>query len=95
MLCEITGVSRSGYYRWVNSEVLREEREKKGREDFELVLKAYNQRGYSKGARGIYMCMLHWEKPVVMNVKKIRRLMDTGLYARSVKQIHARGWQRH
>lgn len=76
MLCEITGVSRSGYYRWVNSEVLREEREKKGREDFELVLKAYNQRGYSKGARGIYMCMLHWEEPVVMNVKKIRRLMD-------------------
>lgn len=68
MLCEIAGVSRSGYYKWVNSAGVRE--------DFELILKAYNQRGYSKGARGIYMCMVHWNRPVVMNLKKIRRLMD-------------------
>lgn len=76
MLCEIAGVSRSGYYRWVKSADIREEREKKDREDSELILKAYSQRGYSKGARGIYMCMVHWEPPVVMNLKKIRRLMD-------------------
>lgn len=76
MLCEIAGVSRSGYYRWVNSADIREEREKKDREDLELILKAYSQRGYSKGARGIYMCMIHWGPPVVMNLKKIRRLMD-------------------
>ena len=76
MLCEIAGVSRSGYYRWVNSAGIREEREQKDREDFELILKAYNQRGYSKGARGIYMCMVHWNPPVIMNLKKIRRLMD-------------------
>lgn len=76
MLCEIAGVSRSGYYRWLNSAGIREEREKKDKEDFELVLRAYNQRGYSKGACGIYMCMAHWNPPVVMNLKKIRRLMD-------------------
>lgn len=76
MLCEIAGVSRSGYYRWVKAAGIREEREQKDREDFELILKAYHQRGYSKGARGIYMCMIHWETPVVMNIKKIRRLMD-------------------
>ena len=75
MLCDIAGVSRSGYYRWVKAEDVRLERENKDRESFELILKAYNQRGYSKGARGIYMCMLHWEEPVVMNIKKIRRLM--------------------
>ena len=76
MLCEVAGVSRSGYYRWVNSAGIRDEREKKDREDFELILKAYNQRGYSKGARGIYMSMIHWSPPVAMNLKKIRRLMD-------------------
>ena len=76
MLCEIAGVSRSGYYRWVKAVDVRDKREKKDREDFELILKAYNQRGYSKGARGIHMCMLHWNPPIVMNVKKIRRLMD-------------------
>jgi transposase InsO family protein len=76
MLCDIAGVSRSGYYRWVNAESVREEREQKDKKDFELILKAYNQRGYSKGARGIYMCMVHWNPPVIMNLKKIRRLMD-------------------
>lgn len=39
-------------------------------------MKAYGQHGYSKGARGIYMCMAHWEPPVIINLKKIRRLMD-------------------
>ena len=76
MLCGTAGVSRSGYYRWVNSAGIREEREKKDREDFELILKAYNQCGCSKGARSIYMCMVHWDPPAVMNLKKIRRLMD-------------------
>lgn len=76
MLCDIAGVSRSGYYRWVNAADVRKEKEIKDREDFDLILKAYNQRGYSKGARGIYMCMIHWNPPVIMNLKKIRRLMD-------------------
>lgn len=76
MLCDIAGVSRSGYYRWCHAEDVRQDREKADREDFEKILKAYNQRGYSKGARGIYMCMLHWDPPVVINLKKIRRLMD-------------------
>lgn len=75
-LCGIAGVSRSGYYRWAGAAEARDERERKDREDFELVLRAYSQRGYSKGARGIYMCMAHWKPPVVMNLKKIRRLMD-------------------
>lgn len=75
MLCEIAGVSRSGYYRWVKAVDVRDKREKKDREDFELILKAYNQRGYSKGARGIHMCMLHWNPPIVMNVKKIRSFL--------------------
>lgn len=76
LLCEIAGVSRSGYYNWKKSENVRKEREIKDREDFELILKAYHQRGYDKGARSIYMCMLHWEEPVIMNIKKIRRLMS-------------------
>ena len=75
MLCEIAGVSRSGYYNWVKSCEKREEKEAKDRADFELIIKAYNHRGYAKGARGIYMQLLRMEPPVVMNIKKIRRLM--------------------
>lgn len=75
MLCEIAGVSRSGYYNWVKSENKRIEKEEKDRADFELILIAYSYRGYDKGAQGIYMRLLHMNPPVVMNVKKIRRLM--------------------
>ena len=75
MLCEIADVSRSGYYRWLQAADVREKREEQDRADFNLVLKAYRHRGYGKGARSIYMCMLHWDPPVVMNLKKIRRLM--------------------
>ena len=75
-LCAIAHVSRSGYYRWVDAAPLRAEREKADQADFELVLWAYQKRGYTKGARGIYMCLLHREPAVIMNLKKIRRLMD-------------------
>lgn len=75
MLCEIAGVSRSGYYNWVSSEEKRIEKEIQDRADFELILAAYTHRGYDKGAQGIYMRLLHMKPPVIMNVKKIRRLM--------------------
>ena len=75
MLCDIAGVSRSGYYRWVNAKKHREEQELKDRADFEIILKAYIHRGYNKGAKGIYMNLIHQKEPIVMNIKKIRRLM--------------------
>ena len=75
MLCEIAQVSRSGYYNWVNSENARIEKENSDRRDFEIILQAFRYRGYDKGARGIYMRLIHMNPPVIMNVKKIRRLM--------------------
>lgn len=75
ILCDIAKVSRSGYYRWVNAEEKRKELEEKDRRDFEIILEAYKYRGYDKGARGIYMRLLHMNPPVIMNIKKIRRLM--------------------
>lgn len=74
-MCEIAGVSRSGYYAWLKAASVREEREEQDRKDFELILQAYQARGYSKGAKSVYMRLLHMNPPVVMNLKKIRRLM--------------------
>lgn len=74
-LCRIAGVSRSGYYNWLASEEKRNEKEAKDRKDFNLVLEAYNFRGYDKGIRGIHMRLLHMNPPVLMNTKKIQRLM--------------------
>jgi len=75
-LCLYAGVSRSGYYNWLDKAPLRVERAECDKADFELVLEAYRFRGYAKGARGIYMRLLHLKPPVVMNIKKIRRLMS-------------------
>ena len=75
-LCATAGVSRSGYYAWVKATPVREAQEHQDRKDFDLILKAYKMRGYSKGAKGIYMALIHMDPPVIMNLKKIRRLMD-------------------
>lgn len=75
-LCSLAGVSRSGYYAWVKAAPTRELQEQKDRDDFDLILTAYKMHGYSKGARGIYMALLHMDPPVIMNLKKIRRLMN-------------------
>lgn len=74
-LCEIAGMSRSGYYNWLHSAGKRAEKEAKDQADFELILQAYQFRGYDKGIRGIHMRLLHMEPPVLMNTKKIQRLM--------------------
>jgi len=74
-LCSAAGVSRSGYYHYLDTEDLRQQREENDRRDFTIILKAYQFRGYDKGARGIYMRFLHMSPPVHMNIKKIRRLM--------------------
>lgn len=77
-LCEIAGVSRSGYYRWLNAAPDRAAKEEKERIEFEDILDAYKFRGYSKGARSIHMTLLNRKSPKIpirMNIKKIRRLM--------------------
>lgn len=75
-LCAIAGVSRSGCYAWLKAASEREKREQQDRNDFDLILSAYKMHGYAKGAKGIYMALLHMDTLVVMNLKKIRRLMD-------------------
>lgn len=74
-LCEIACVSRSGYYAWLNSAKTRDKKNEQDKEDFVYVLEAYSSYGYSKGARGIYMYLIHKHPERIMNIKKIRRLM--------------------
>lgn len=74
-LCAIAGVSRSGYYNWLASKDVRNAREEADQQDFNLILEAFQYRGYDKGIRGIHMRLLHMNPPVLMNTKKIQRLM--------------------
>lgn len=72
-LCDIAGVSRSGYYRFLLPESKQTDKEQQDLIDFAKIVEAYQFRGYDKGVWGIYMRLMHMG--VRMNHKKIRRLM--------------------
>lgn len=74
-LTDAAGITRQAYYKWVAEADSRKAREERDRSDFNLILKAYQYRGIDKGAKGIHMRLLHMNPPVIMNEKKIRRLM--------------------
>lgn len=75
-LCEIAGVSRSGYYNYFSEKSeaqrsLRDERDEKLRDN---ILKAYKFRRRKKGAKSIKMT-LNEELKIQYNLKCIRRIM--------------------
>ena len=71
---ELAGVSKSGYYSYLKETERRKSKQYKDEEDFELIHKAYTFRGRNKGAKSIKMT-LEGQYEVIMNLKKIRRLM--------------------
>lgn len=66
-------MQRSGYYNWLKTSDVTSEKEEHDKESFQLILLAYQFRGYDKGVWGIHMRLLHLG--IRMNHKKIRRLM--------------------
>lgn len=72
-MCTMAGIARSGYYRYLASGDHLNKKEIQDWSDFQLILAAYQFRGYDKGVWGIYMRLLHMG--IRMNHKKIRRLM--------------------
>lgn len=79
-LLAIAGVSKSGYYGYINETESKQTREFNDEEDFELIMRAYRFKGFNKGARQLKMTLEH-NFQTIMNLKKIRRLMKKfGLY---------------
>lgn len=73
-LCSQAGVSRSGFYSYINSETNRKNKETQDLKSKEVILKAFNKRGFKKGARSIRMT-LEKEFDTIFNLKKIGRIM--------------------
>ncbi len=73
-MCKVAGVSRSGYYSWVGKEDVRIQKETNDKNDFNLILECYKFKNRHKGSRAIKMVLFR-EYEIIMNLKKIRRLM--------------------
>lgn len=76
-LCELAGVSRSGYYNYFSEKSInnRLSKEIQDEKDRDIILDAYNRHGYKKGARGIKMTLEN-EDNIIFNLKHIRRIMS-------------------
>ena len=73
-LCELTGVSRSGYYKWLQNSEKKMIREEQDYQDYLLLKSIYDKAKGKTGYRGLYMSLAELlDTP--MNHKKILRLM--------------------
>lgn len=73
-LCKIANVSTSGYYRFLNTFDVRNSNEDNDIKSKDIILKAFNYRGYKKGSRSIKMTLEN-KFGIIMNRKKIQRIM--------------------
>ncbi len=91
-LCEVVGVSRSGYYNYY-TEKAKQNRTARDQADEEvkaIILKAFHFRRRKKGARQIKMT-LNNQYGITYNLKRIRRISLT-LFVRFEKPIHIVEW---
>lgn len=72
-LCEIAGVSRSGYYRWLSQAAKRTRKEQADYEQHLLIKDVFDKKNGKAGWRVIKMNLER--RDIIMNHKKIRRLM--------------------
>jgi len=72
--CELLEVSRSGYYSYLEAAETRKTKEKSDLEVKDIIIKAFERRGYKKGSRSIKMTLEN-EYGILYNRKRIRRIM--------------------
>lgn len=73
-LCKVAGVSKSGYYSHKSTNNSRNVRKEQDLKSKEIILKAYEFRGYKKGSRAIKMTLKN-EFNIIYSRKKIQRIM--------------------
>jgi putative transposase len=86
-LCELSGVSKSGYYGWLHAEELRQHKQASDEQDLSLIKHRFEALKEKAGAL-VIKTHLKREDSVVMNHKKIRRIMRKYGLAAKVRQTN-------
>ena len=74
LLCQLAGVSESGYYKWLSTTSQREFRLNNELSDYKLIKTIFFSKEEAAGYRTIVMNLLS-EYGVIMNPKKVKRIM--------------------
>ena len=74
-LCDLAGVSRSGYYDWLDAEKARAFREENDLKDYHLIQLIFESKRGRAGAKTVKM-ILENNYDIVMNLKKIHLIMN-------------------
>jgi sulfur relay (sulfurtransferase) DsrC/TusE family protein len=83
LLCSIASVSESGYYLYFRE---KEQRKKKDEEGYLLIKKVFDNKKGKIGARTIKMRLE--DEGIVMNLKKIRRIMNKYGLACKIRRVN-------
>jgi putative transposase len=86
-LCKLTGVSRSGYYKWLQNNEKQAIREEQDYQDYLLLKSIYDNAKGKIGYRGLYMILADL-LVTPMNHKKILRLMRKFNFFAKVRQAN-------
>ncbi len=86
-LCELTGVSRSGYYKWLQNSEKQAIRDEQDYQDYLLLKSIYDRAKGKIGYRGLYMALADL-LVTPMNHKKILRLMRKFNFFAKVRQAN-------
>lgn len=86
-LCKLAGVSVSGYYKWISAEDTRRRKEEADESDLVLIQGHFERLDKKAGALVIKMNLENVDN-VVMNHKKIRRLMHKYNLVAQVRQAN-------
>lgn len=73
-LCKISNISTSGFYKFLNTQTYRNTKKDNDLKSRDIILKAFNHRGYKKGSKPIKMTLEN-KFGVIMNRKQIQRIM--------------------
>ncbi|UIO40865.1 IS3 family transposase [Brevibacillus brevis] len=86
-LCKLARVSPSGYYRWLTAEEARQLREDADKHDFRLIKEHFD---ILRGKAGPLVIKIRLERVsgLVMNHKKIRRLMRKYKLVATIRQVN-------